>query len=142
MAITNACISTCLRLAQDYQNDASYSLIELDSRVEIASLPRERVTTTIFSEKGLTHQGDGKSKATAILFTKPRTRGEAAEMIYRFLKRERLRIVGSAFINEQVPQCGYCTSGMIMSAAREAQPGFCTERENLCSDAKGEVTSG
>lgn len=23
----------------------------------------------------------------------------------------------SAFINEQVPQCGYCTSGMIMSAA-------------------------
>src|SRR3984957_17176414 len=25
---------------------------------------------------------------------------------------------------------------------REAQPGFCTERENLCSDAKGEVTSG
>ena len=25
---------------------------------------------------------------------------------------------------------------------REAQPGFGTERENLCSDAKGEVTSG
>ena len=25
---------------------------------------------------------------------------------------------------------------------REAQPGSCTERENLCSDAKGEVTSG
>ena len=25
---------------------------------------------------------------------------------------------------------------------REAQPGFCTERENLCSDVKGEVTSG
>ncbi|MFZ1208202.1 MAG: (2Fe-2S)-binding protein, partial [Pseudolabrys sp.] len=23
----------------------------------------------------------------------------------------------TAFINEQVPQCGYCTSGMIMSAA-------------------------
>src|SRR3974377_1343050 len=25
---------------------------------------------------------------------------------------------------------------------REAQPGSCTERENLCSDAKGEITSG
>src|SRR3974377_2595059 len=25
---------------------------------------------------------------------------------------------------------------------REAQPGCCTERENLCSDAKGEITSG
>src|SRR3974390_3459627 len=25
---------------------------------------------------------------------------------------------------------------------REAQPGSCAERENLCSDAKGEITSG
>jgi nicotinate dehydrogenase subunit A len=25
--------------------------------------------------------------------------------------------IQTAFINEQVPQCGYCTSGMIMSAA-------------------------
>jgi len=25
--------------------------------------------------------------------------------------------IQAAFINEQVPQCGYCTSGMIMSAA-------------------------
>src|ERR1700751_6445121 len=25
---------------------------------------------------------------------------------------------------------------------REAQPGSCTERENLCPDAKGEITSG
>src|SRR6516162_553374 len=25
---------------------------------------------------------------------------------------------------------------------REAQPGSCTERENLCSDAKGEIASG
>jgi nicotinate dehydrogenase subunit A len=25
--------------------------------------------------------------------------------------------IQQAFINEQVPQCGYCTSGMIMSAA-------------------------
>lgn len=93
LALTNSCISSCLTLADRYQYDISCFLIILDSRIEIASLPNERVTT-IFSEKGLTHQGDGKSKATAILFTKPRTRGEAVAMIYRFLNGKNLRPIG------------------------------------------------
>ena len=30
---------------------------------------------------------------------------------------EKPHLLQTAFINEQVPQCGYCTNGMIMSAA-------------------------
>jgi hypothetical protein len=97
MSIANSCILVCLQLAQKYQIEASRFLIQLDSRIEIASLPGERVTT-IFSEKGLTHHGDGKSSETAILFTKARTHAEAVEMIYRFLAEKDIRTVGSKML--------------------------------------------
>jgi len=79
-----ACARKCLELADRYEKAASVLLIKLDSRIEIAGTPGAR-TTTIFSEKGLSHTGDGSSKENAICFSKSRTHIEAVEMIGRFV---------------------------------------------------------
>ena len=67
--------------------------------------------TTIFSEKCLAHEGDGKSKETAICFSKARTHLEAVKIIHRFLKESRMDVVGrqqiagmeSGFLYEIIP---------------------------------------
>ena len=68
-------------------------MIVLDSRIEIASRDGER-PGTVFSKKGLSHQGDGKSRETAMQFTKARSHGEAVEMIYRYIEQEKLQLTG------------------------------------------------
>jgi hypothetical protein len=72
-------------------------LAKLSNRVEIASLQGTRVTT-IFSEKGLTHEGNGNSKHTAIYFSKPRTHLETVGMIYRFLEEAKVEVVGPKIV--------------------------------------------
>jgi hypothetical protein len=84
----------CLALASDYELQGSAQLILLDGRVEIASRVGER-PATVFSNKGLTHLGDGKSQQSAVQFTKARTHMEAVEMIYRYLEQEKLDLTGS-----------------------------------------------
>jgi hypothetical protein len=88
----NACAIRCLDLADKYETEASALLIKLDSRVEIASRPGERVAA-VFSTKGLAHEGDGQTRDTAICFIKARSHGESVEMIYRYLQQERLNLV-------------------------------------------------
>jgi hypothetical protein len=89
----NACTLKCLELAADYELQGSAQLIVLDSRIEIASRDGER-PETVFRKKGLSHQGDGKSRETAMQFTKARSYGEAVEMIYRYIEQEKLQLTG------------------------------------------------
>jgi hypothetical protein len=91
--LANACTLKCLALAIGYELEGSSQLIKLDNFVEIASRDGER-PSTVFSKKGLSHLGDGKSQDTAIQFTKARTHSEAVEMIYRYLAQEKLRLIG------------------------------------------------
>jgi hypothetical protein len=91
--LANACIINCLTLANGYELECSRQLIRLDNFVEIASRDGER-PSTVFSKKGLSHLGDGKSQNTAIQFTKARTHGEAVEMIYRYIEQEEFRFIG------------------------------------------------
>ncbi len=91
--LANACAIKCLTLANGYELEGSRQLIKLDNFVEIASRDGER-PSTVFSKKGLSHLGDGKSQVTAIQFSKARTHGEAVEMIYRYLEQEKLHLIG------------------------------------------------
>ena len=45
----------------------------------------------------------------------------------------------TAFINEQVPQCGYCTSGMIMSAAALLSANKKPSEADVCSALDGNL---
>ncbi|WP_156526688.1 hypothetical protein [Bradyrhizobium sp.] len=90
--LANACTIKCLALATGFALEGSTQLIRLDNFVEIASRDGER-PSTVFSKKGLSHLGDGKSQETAIQFAKARTHGEAVEMIGRYLKQEKLRLI-------------------------------------------------
>jgi hypothetical protein len=94
IAFANACTARCLALASDYELQGSAQLILLDGRIEIASRDGES-PATVFSKKGLTHLGDGKSRQSAVQFTKARTHIEAVEMIYRYLEQEKLNLTGS-----------------------------------------------
>lgn len=44
----------------------------------------------MFADKGLGHEGDGRTKETAIYFTKARTHIEAVGMINRYLEAEKM----------------------------------------------------
>lgn len=57
---------------------------------------------------------------TAVQFcqmTVANAQGKAITTLEGLGSASKPRPIQTAFINEQVPQCGYCTSGMIMSAA-------------------------
>jgi hypothetical protein len=113
LGTANACVITCLELAERYLVEGAVLLAKLDARIEIASQQGTRVTT-IFSEKGLAHEGDGSSKDTAIYFSKPRTQLEAVGMIYRFLQEANIEVVGikvvaaieDGFLYEIIPTNG------------------------------------
>ncbi|MET4841511.1 hypothetical protein [Bradyrhizobium japonicum] len=83
----NTCTRTCLELANHYETGASILLVFLDSRVEIAGKSGNR-PMTIFNDKGLSHEGDGRAKGSALYFTKARTHGEAVDMMHRYLRSE------------------------------------------------------
>jgi hypothetical protein len=83
----NTCTRKCLELAHRYETEASTYLLFLDSRIEIAGKSGKR-PMTIFSEKGLSHEGDGRAKESAIFFNKARSHVEAIEMTRRFLRSE------------------------------------------------------
>jgi nicotinate dehydrogenase subunit A len=68
---------------------------------------------------------DGKS-ARSCLTTIAEAKGKSVTTLEGLGSVGAPHPIQAAFIKEQVPQCGYCTSGMIMSAAgllaREAKP--------------------
>jgi nicotinate dehydrogenase subunit A len=51
------------------------------------------------------------------LMTVANAQGKAITTLEGLGSASKPRPIQTAFIDEQVPQCGYCTSGMIMSAA-------------------------
>lgn len=84
----NTCTRTCLELANQYETGASILLVFFDSRVEIAGKSGNR-PMTIFNDKGLSHEGDGRAKGSAIHFTKARTHVEAVDMMHRYFRSQR-----------------------------------------------------
>jgi hypothetical protein len=90
--ITFACIAVeeCADLYFHYQISASKHLISLDSRIQIASQPNAKASQ-IFSEKS-SHDGDGKTKDTAIFFKKARTHFEAMESVYSYLAKNGISV--------------------------------------------------
>jgi hypothetical protein len=91
IGFANACTRRCLQLADEYETSGSALLIKFDSRIEIACDLKER-PTTVFSQKGLGHTGDGKTKETAVSFLKARTNQESIEMFYRFLDAQDMKL--------------------------------------------------
>jgi hypothetical protein len=104
----STCTRRCLQLADEYETYGSALLIKFDSRIEIAGNPSER-PSAVFSQKGLAHTGDGKTKDTAVCFVKARTHQEAIEMFYRFLASQNMTlrsraiaVVEGGFLFEEV----------------------------------------
>jgi hypothetical protein len=93
--ITRAC--TCvLRVLIEVEclvSSGGAALLRLDNYITIAMRPNQ-AAGAIFSVQTLTHEGDGKTKASAIFFTKARTPQEAVEMIYRHLEGHGIEITG------------------------------------------------
>ena len=85
MTFARVAVEKCSILYFDYQISASKHLISLDSRIQIASRQNAKATQ-IFSEKS-SHDGDGKTKETAIFFKKARTHFEAMELVYSYLAK-------------------------------------------------------
>ena len=63
---------------------------------------------------------DGQSDAI-LPDARLRTQGQAVTTLEGLGSAAKPHPLQAAFIKEQVPQCGYCTSGMIMSAAALAR---------------------
>lgn len=91
------CAIRCLDLSQYYAREIAAELVKLQTFIEIASLPKQK-PTGIFSTKGLSHEGDGNSKKTAIEFKNARTPAEAVGMIHRLLEERGLSLVGPKHI--------------------------------------------
>ena len=97
--ITRACACVLLVLieVECLVSSGGAALLRLDNYITIAMRPNQ-AAGAIFSVQTLTHEGDGKTKASAIFFTKARTPQEAVEMIYRHLERHGIEITGPKMI--------------------------------------------
>ena len=103
-------------------NDKSYDLAGLDPRVTLLDLLRERLYLT-GTKKGCDHGQCGACtvhvngrRVNSCLTLAVMTAGKEVTTIEGLGQPENLHPMQAAFVEQDGYQCGYCTSGQIMSA--------------------------
>lgn len=125
-------------------NDRAVRL-DIDSRASLLDLLRERLGVT-GPKKGCDHGQcgactvhlDGRTVVSCLTLA-AKAEGRDVRTIESLANGETLHRMQQAFIDHDALQCGYCTSGQIMSAVACVQKGHATSRETIREFMSGNI---